>query len=64
VVNSPDEGEDISADESVGSNSPVSEEEKRGVRAAALRNASGPSSKSSTARTEETVEKGPGTIKL
>jgi len=38
--------------------------QKRRGRAAALRNGSGPSSKISTARTEETVGKGPGMIKL
>ena len=64
MVDSSDEGEDSSAEESVGSNSPVSEKEERGGRAAALRNGSGPSSKSSTARTAETAEKGPGIIKL
>jgi len=66
VIGSSDAGEDStgSAEESVGSNSPVSEGEGRGGRAAALRNGSGTCCKSSTARTEETVEKGPGMIKL
>jgi len=64
VIDSSDEGEHSSAEESVGSNSPVSEEAERRGRAAALRNGSSPSSKSSTARMEETVEKDPGMIKL
>ena len=63
MVGSSDEGEDSSAEESVGSNSPVSDEEERRGAAATFRNGSGPSSKGSTARTEET-EKGPGMIKL
>jgi len=42
----------------------VGEEEERRGRAAALRNGSGPSSKSSTPRTEGTVEKGAGMIKI
>ncbi|PUU82669.1 hypothetical protein B9Z19DRAFT_1061566 [Tuber borchii] len=62
VIDPSDEDETSSVEESVGSNSPVSEEEER--RAAALRNGSGPISKSSTARIEETVEEGPGMIKL
>jgi len=37
---------------------------KRRGKATALRNGSSPSSKSSTARAEEAVEKGPGMIKL
>jgi len=66
VIGSSDADEDStsSAEESVGSNSPVSEVEGRGGRTAALRNASGTSSKSSTARTEVTVEKDPGMIRL
>jgi len=63
VIDSSDEDDDSSAEESVGSNSPVSEEEGRGGRASALRNASGTSSKSSTARTEGRVDKGTGMIK-
>jgi len=63
VIDSSDEDDDSSAEESVGSNSPVSEEEGRGGRAFALRNASGTSSKSSTARTEGRVDKGTGMIK-
>ncbi|CUS11408.1 unnamed protein product [Tuber aestivum] len=65
-IDSSDEDETSSVEASVGSNSPVGEEEERRGRAAALRNASGPSSKSSTARTEGAVEKGAGlwTIRL
>ena len=62
MVDSSDEDEDSSAEEHLGLNSLMSEEVGRGVRAAALRNCSGHSSASSTARTEETVEKGPGMI--
>jgi len=66
VIGSSDAGEDStgSAVGSVGSNSPVSKVEGRGGRAAALRNGSGTCCKSSTARTEEIVEKGSGMIKL
>jgi len=63
VINSSDEDETSSAEESVGSNLPVSEEEERRGRAAARRNGSGPSSTSNTTGTEEAVEKGPGMIK-
>ncbi|PUU73574.1 hypothetical protein B9Z19DRAFT_1134947 [Tuber borchii] len=58
ATDSSDEGETSSAEESAGANSPVSEEEEKRWRAAADRNGSGPSSKSSAVRTEETVEKG------
>jgi len=37
---------------------------QRKGKAAGLRNSSGPSSKSGSAKTEEIVEKGPGMIKL
>ncbi|PUU80194.1 hypothetical protein B9Z19DRAFT_1063644 [Tuber borchii] len=60
VIDSSDEDGTSSVEASVGSNSPVGEEEERRGSAAALRNGSGPSSKSSTARTEGTVEKGAG----
>ena len=63
VIDSSDEDQTSSAEESVGSNSPVSEEEGRRGRAAARRNGSGPSSTSNTTGTEEAVEKGPGMIK-
>ena len=64
MIDSFDEDETSSVEASVGSNSPVGEGEERRGRASALRNGSGPSSKSTTARTEETVEKGAGMIKL
>ena len=63
VIDSSDEDETSSAEESVGSNSPVSEGEERRGRAAARRNGSGPSSTSNTTGMEEAVEKGPGMIK-
>ena len=64
MIDSSDEDETNSVKESVGSNSPVSEEEERGGRAAALRNGSRSSSNSNRVRTEETVEEGLGMIKL
>ena len=63
VIDSSYEDETSSAEESVGSNSPVSEEAERRGRAAAPRNGSGPSSTSNTNGTEEVVGKGPGMIK-
>ena len=64
MIDSSDEDKDSSAEESVESNSLVSKEVGRGGRAAALRNPSGTSSKSSTVRMEETVENGLSMIKL
>ena len=64
MIDSSGEDETSSVKASVGSNSPVGEEEERRGSAAALRNVSGPNNKSSTARTEGTVEKGAGMINL
>jgi len=64
VIDSSYEDETSSVEPSVGSNSPVGEEEERRGSAAALRNGSGRNSKSSTARTKGTVEKGAGMINL
>jgi nucleotide-binding universal stress UspA family protein len=63
MIDSSDEDETSSAEESVGSNSPVSEEEERRGRASARGNGSGPNGKNGTAGTEGIIGKGPGMIK-